>query len=80
VYALVSVTYHALQGAETCQQYLRDAEKADDEELAEFFKECGEEQVTRAERAKSLLAARLESDAEDAEDDEETDDDDTEES
>jgi hypothetical protein len=69
-YGLVSVTYHALQGAETYAQYQRDAENAGDDELSAFFKECGQEELDRVERAKGLLAARLEGGSEEEEDDE----------
>jgi hypothetical protein len=58
-YALVSVLYHALQGAETYSQYIRDAEAAGDDELVEFFGDVKEEEEERAERAKQLLAERL---------------------
>jgi hypothetical protein len=37
-YDLVSVLYHALQGTETCGQYIQDAEQADDQELIQFFR------------------------------------------
>ena len=37
VYDLISVAYHALQGAETYEQYERDALQQGDQELAEFF-------------------------------------------
>lgn len=77
MYGLVSVTYHALQGAETYAQYQRDAEAAGDEELIAFFKECGQEEMNRVERAKSLLAARLEGpDAEDDDGEADSEDDD----
>jgi len=68
-YGLVSVTYHALQGAETYAQYQRDAEKAGDQELSAFFKQCGQEEASRAERAKGLLAMRLGGGLDDGEDD-----------
>jgi len=79
VYGLVSVLYHALQGAETYDQYVRDARNADDQELVEFFEECRDEEADRADRAKSLLAARMDgfggmdrdTDEEDEEDEEE---------
>jgi hypothetical protein len=58
-YDLLSVLYHALQGAETCGAYLRDAEAADDEDLAEFFEDTRAEYVARAKRAKRLLAGQL---------------------
>jgi len=75
-YGLVSVTYHALQGAETYAQYQRDAEKAGDQELSAFFKQCGEEEASRAERAKGLLAMRLDGGQDDDDEDEIEDEDD----
>ncbi len=60
VYGIISVMYHALQGAETYTQYVRDARRAGDDELVAFFEQCCEEETQRAERAKGLLADRLE--------------------
>ena len=54
-YNLVSVLYHALQGADTCNVYALDAEAAGDERLAAFFREAGGMQTQLAERAKGLL-------------------------
>lgn len=59
LYGLVSVLYHALQGAETYADYGEDAEESGDEELVNFFAQCREEEQERAEQAKSLLASRL---------------------
>jgi hypothetical protein len=73
VYGLVSVLYHALQGAETYGKYIEDAQRGNDSELVEFFREAQDEENERALRAKRLLAARLEDFAE--ADDEEDDDD-----
>ncbi len=59
-YNLVSILYHALQGAETYQQYVRDAgQGSGDQELAQFFRGVQQEEQRRAERAKQLLAQRL---------------------
>jgi hypothetical protein len=69
VYGLVSVLYHALQGAQACDQYINDAERAGDDELVSFFTECREAQNQRASRAKQLLVDRT--DEEDESDDEE---------
>ena len=80
-YGLVSVLYHALQGAETYQQYIADAEEADDSELARFFQECRQQESERAQRAKQLLLDRVEleeDDEEDEDEDDEEDDDDEE--
>jgi hypothetical protein len=60
IYGVVSVIYHALQGAETYQRYIDDARKAGDGELQQFFETCRKEEVERAKRAKSILLERLE--------------------
>jgi hypothetical protein len=73
-YALVSVLYHALQGVQASEQYIADAERAGDEELAQFFLESRDEQSVRANRAKALLSSRM--DGEDSDDDADDDDDD----
>ncbi|MCD0443351.1 hypothetical protein LO763_06890 [Glycomyces sp. A-F 0318] len=59
-YDLVSVLYHTLQEAATIQQYIDDAKEHGDEDAAGFFAELQEQDRSRAERAKSLLAARFE--------------------
>jgi rubrerythrin len=59
VYDLVSIIYHALQGAETYGMYIADAEEVGDAELAKFFKEVQDDERRRADRAKKLLADRL---------------------
>jgi hypothetical protein len=73
-YDVIAVLYHTLQGAETTQQYVEDARKAKDDELATFFEETRAEYVARAEQAKRLLAGRLDTgdggaDEDDADDD-----------
>jgi hypothetical protein len=54
-YNLISVLYHALSGADTCERYALDAETAGDERLAAFFRETQVMQAQIAERAKGLL-------------------------
>jgi hypothetical protein len=56
-YNLVSVLYHALQGAETYAQYASDG--GSDQDLANFFREVQQQEQQRAERAKQLLAQPL---------------------
>jgi len=73
VYGLVSVLYHALQGAQACEQYIEDAEKASDDALVRFFEECRDQQNERAARAKSLLVERADAESDDDEDDDEDD-------
>jgi rubrerythrin len=58
-YNLTSVLYHALQGAETYDDYIRDAERQNDNDLASFFREVQQEERERAQRAQKLLAERL---------------------
>jgi hypothetical protein len=54
-YNLVSVLYHALQGAENCDRYAADAELTGDEHLVEFFRDAQAMQAQLAERSKELL-------------------------
>ena len=58
-YDLVSVIYHALQGAETTALYIADAEQEGNQELAQFFREAKDDYQRRAERAKQLLTTHL---------------------
>lgn len=58
-YNLVSVLYHALQGAETARQYIQDAAQAGDEELVQFFREAQDWQRHLATQAKAVLKQRL---------------------
>lgn len=58
-YDLVSVLYHALQGAETYQRYIQDAEQAGDQELIQFFREAQSWQRHLATEAKQVLTQRL---------------------
>lgn len=76
VYGVVSVLYHALQGAQTYGKYIEDAERAGDDELVKFFERCREEESRRATAAQQLLVDRTE--IEDSDDDEDDEDDDEE--
>jgi hypothetical protein len=58
-YDLVSVIYHALQGAETTALYIADAEQEKNQELTEFFTQAKDEYQARADRAKQLLTTHL---------------------
>ena len=40
VYGLVSVLYHALQGASACRKYISDARAANNPALEQFFEQC----------------------------------------
>ena len=57
-YNLVSIMYHALNGAQTYDTYIRDAEQSGDNGLAQFFRSVQQEDQRRAERAKQLLVQR----------------------
>jgi hypothetical protein len=54
-YNLVSVLYHALNAADTCDRYALDAETAGDERLAAFFRKTQSLQTGVAEEAKRHL-------------------------
>jgi rubrerythrin len=58
-YDLVSILYHALQGAETYDRYCHDAIDSSDYDVAKFFREVQEEERRRADRAKEILAKVL---------------------
>jgi hypothetical protein len=58
-YDLVSVLYHALEGAQTYNCYVKDAEQEGDQELAQFFRESQREEIRRADKAKMLLGSRM---------------------
>ena len=58
-YNIVSVLYHALQGAENCQTYVKDAQEG---ELRSFFEEALDQQRQLADRAKQLLTQHLQKD------------------
>jgi len=58
-YDLISVAYHALQGAETSLAYIEDADQAGDDELAAFFRQVQEQYRQNAEQAKALLGQRM---------------------
>ncbi len=58
-YDLTSVLYHALQGAQVYDQYVKDAEQAGSEELARFFRDVQQQDKERAERAQALLAQQV---------------------
>lgn len=58
-YDLVSVLYHALEGAQTYAGYAEDAGRSGDQELAQFFLQTQQNQISCAEKAKQLLSRRL---------------------
>lgn len=57
-YDLVSVLYHALQGADVIDRYIKDA--SGDEELAGFFQQVKQGYTRTADQAKKLLVDRIE--------------------
>jgi hypothetical protein len=56
---LVGVLYHTTHSAADYDDYIREAEKDADAELAQFFSEVRDENERRAMRAKQLLKKRL---------------------
>lgn len=59
-YNLVSVLYHALEGGSTIDTYIKDAQEAGDDELANLFDQVKQGYTRTAEQAKQLLVARVE--------------------
>jgi hypothetical protein len=58
-YNVISILYHALQGAETCATYVQDAEQAGDQDLVQFFRDVQGTYRQLADRGKTLLRQRL---------------------
>jgi hypothetical protein len=54
-YNLTSVLYHALQGANTCDQYALDAEAEGKQDLANVFRTAQRSHAELADQAKKLL-------------------------
>jgi hypothetical protein len=63
IYDLSSVLFHALEGGASYDTYIEDAERAGDQELAEFFRRVRDEDSVRADEAQRLLAERTSSTA-----------------
>ncbi len=57
-YNLVSILYHSLNGAQTYDTYIQDAEQSGDHDLAQFFREVQQEDQRRSTRARQLLVQR----------------------
>jgi hypothetical protein len=57
-YDVIAVLYHALQGAENCQTYIRDAQ---DEQLRSFFEQARDLQRQLADQGKEVLQQALQS-------------------
>ena len=58
IYDLSSMLFHSLEESASANQYIRDAEEASDQELAEFFRRIRDEDSMRADEAQRLLAER----------------------
>lgn len=58
-YNLISVVYHLLQGAETYQMYIEDAQQEGDQEVVQYFQEVQAHNRRLAQRGKALLLDRL---------------------
>ena len=66
VYDLISVAYHALQGAETYEQYALDAQGQGDQELIDFFNKTQQQCRQCANEAQRFLVGRLQRNSQDA--------------
>lgn len=58
-YNIIWFTEACLRNALRLETYIQDAERADDRELADFFRRAQEESRKGAEQGKQLLGARL---------------------
>jgi hypothetical protein len=58
-YDVISVMYHALQGAENCQTYMRDAK---DGQVRDFFQKALQAQRQLADQGKQILQQCLQKD------------------
>jgi hypothetical protein len=58
-YDLISVVYHAAQGAEICRQYAADAESEGDQDAARYFGEVREQNMRLVDEGKALLRGRM---------------------
>ena len=54
-YDLISVQYHALKGGHDYGQYVRDAENAKQDEIAQFFRDVMEQDSARAHQCHEFL-------------------------
>ena len=59
-YDVISVVYHALQGAENCEIYAEDAE---DERLRSFFQQAADQQRKLADQGKQVLMQCLQNES-----------------
>ena len=53
---LISVQYHSLKAGHDYGQYVRDAENAGQDEIAQFFRDVMEQDSTRAQKCHDFLA------------------------
>ena len=58
-YDLISILYHSLQAAETCEQYEKDARDEGQSEIAAFFRSVLDGNCRFADDAKALLQKRF---------------------
>jgi hypothetical protein len=59
-YNLISMLYHSADVVEALKTYVQDAEEEGDQELVDFFSTALENNLEASQRAKELLARRLE--------------------
>lgn len=58
-YDLVSVLYHALDGAQTYDKYIQDAQQSGDQQLVQFFQKVQNDNRQCAQQAQQLLGQKL---------------------
>jgi hypothetical protein len=59
-YNLISMLYHSADVVEALKTYVQDAEEEGDQELVDFFSTALDNNLEASQRAKELLARRLE--------------------
>lgn len=56
---LVSILYHCLEGAQTHDKYIQDAQQQGNNDVVQFFQQVKQEEMRRAEQCKQLLGQHL---------------------
>lgn len=55
VYDLISIQYHALKAAEVYDKFLEDAHSSEHQDMADFIKQCKDQDQQRAVRCHEFL-------------------------
>jgi hypothetical protein len=58
-YDMVSVLYHSLEAGQTYATYIQDAQKAGDQQLAQFFQQIQQQQSMWANQMQQMISQRM---------------------